>query len=280
MDPTEWSPREPGWLLAESLQNTKVLDSRPGFGSQEFLEGRSSSCEMRSQSSQQEKSTSQPSQHEKRSQSSQHEKRSSQSSQQEKMLAFELLGSQEFNLSQMSTASQPDNTEVDIPLPTLFDTNTQSDVSDPSQPADENGNKGKGCPINISEMIKSLAPVPIAELPKENIKVKAKKSKGVPAEREKNSAKNDKIPKSIENSNKKKIPKNDKKSASKTRVPQQLPKKKPTVEKAPIDGTKTDLAKKKDNTLTPVFFTAPTQSVDITSQESFCIANIIDDILT
>merc|ERR1719229_500737 len=55
MDPTEGSPREPGWLLAESLQNTKVLDPRPGFGSQEVLEGRSSSGEKRSQSSQQEK---------------------------------------------------------------------------------------------------------------------------------------------------------------------------------------------------------------------------------
>ena len=153
-----------------------VRDPGTVFGSQEVLEGRSSSCEMRSQSSQQEKRISQSSsQHEKRSQSSQHEKRSSQSSQQEKMLAFELLGSQEFNLSQMSTASQPDNTEVDIPLPTLPDTNTQSDVSDPSPPADENGNKGKGCPINISEMIKSLAPVPIAELSKEK-QVEAKKS--------------------------------------------------------------------------------------------------------
>ena len=187
------------------------------------MEGRSSSCEKRSQSSQQEKSTSQSSssQQEKRSQSSQHEKRSSQSSQQEKLLAFDLLGSQEFNLSQLSTASQPDNTEADIPLPSLPDTNTQAEE------ADENGNKG--CPINISEMIKSLAPVPIAELPKEKLKVKAKKSKGVPAAREKKSAKNDKIPNAIENANKKKISKNNKKSASKTSVPQQLPMKKPAV---------------------------------------------------
>ena len=238
------------------------------------MEGRSSSCEKRSQSSQQEKSTSQcsSSQHEKRSQSSQHEKRSSQSSQQEKLLAFDLLGSQEFNLSQLSTASQPDNTEADIPLPSLPDTNTQA------KEADENGNKG--CPINISEIIKSLAPVPIAELPKEKLKVKAKKSKGVPAAREKKSAKNDKIPNSIENANKKKISKNNKKSASKTSVPQQIPMKKPAVEKAPIDETKTDSAKKNENTVVFNVPSFPTQSDDINSQESFCIANIIDDILT